>query len=196
MNETTITILEISDNGSQLKVKGQGQDGTHTYSVFKAKSDGGETQAYSLLKTKQVGQQITFAWKEYHGTRQTGETYISRTVNISKEATQQVNYQAPQAPVEKYYSPTPPKPFQSNKEDDIRANVALKMVSEIIAGGKIDIKDWKVWADTFYHYKPAFSTPIKPKESSGDWQETSTDRGPQFNAPIPDFTCGISQIPF
>jgi len=39
--------------------------------------------------------------------------------------------------------------------NEIRANVALKMVSEIVAAGKIDLVHWEDWANKFYHYKPS-----------------------------------------
>ena len=44
--------------------------------------------------------------------------------------------------------------INNGKSNDIRANVALKMVSEILAGGQIPLSDWKLWADNFYNYNP------------------------------------------
>ena len=40
------------------------------------------------------------------------------------------------------------------QSQEIRANVALKMVSEIIASGQIGLEEWKKYADEFYNYKP------------------------------------------
>jgi len=56
-------------------------------------------------------------------------------------------------------APTPIKPpdwdkIGEKKADDIRANVVLKMVSEIIAGGKLNLGDWEDWANIFYNYRP------------------------------------------
>jgi len=56
------------------------------------------------------------------------------------------------------YAPEPP--LDMHKNDDIRANVSLKMVSEILAAGKIEIGDWEMWANAFYHYKPSDKPPF------------------------------------
>jgi hypothetical protein len=85
MNKTNITILEIVDKGTQVKVKGQGNDGQHTYSVFKTKQDGSFTQAYTMLKEKTINDKICFGWEEYHGEYQ-GKSYVSRSVKMAEVA--------------------------------------------------------------------------------------------------------------
>ena len=47
---------------------------------------------------------------------------------------------------------------------EIRANVALKMCSELISAGNIDVSTWKTWADEFYHYEPSEKKPLTETE--------------------------------
>jgi len=54
-------------------------------------------------------------------------------------------------PAQPQYVPTPKA---NNTGDDIRQNVALKMVSELVSAGKIEKEEWRFWADTFNSYKP------------------------------------------
>jgi hypothetical protein len=63
------------------------------------------------------------------------------------------------------YVPTPTEQpdwdgINQKKTDDIRANVALKMTSEIIAAGIVPINEWKKWTDEFYSYQPKDSNPF------------------------------------
>ena len=75
-----------------------------------------------------------------------------------QNAPQQNNYQRPvNTPIQPKTAPqvnlganTP----IANKNSDIRENVVLKMISEIISAGKIDLKDWKYYANEFYFYTP------------------------------------------
>jgi hypothetical protein len=91
-------------------------------------------------------------------------------------------------------SPARTQPKLDVKDDDIRANVALKMVSELIASGKVELDKWKFWADTFYHYKPAFATPPKvnvPNVATTDRGYQNLDREYQGEDDIP-----VENIPF
>lgn len=53
------------------------------------------------------------------------------------------------------------EPKQTSQSDEIRQNVVLKMVSEILAAGVIPLDQWKEWADKFYFYSP--TKPIMQK---------------------------------
>lgn len=101
LNKTTITIDEVVDKGSQLKVKGTGQDGQHTYTLWKAKKDGKETQAYQQFKFYGVGKQITFGWEIYNGEYQ-GKPYQSRSVKLVDTKT--ANTQPVQKPKQLTYN--------------------------------------------------------------------------------------------
>lgn len=79
-------------------------------------------------------------------------------------------------PPRSYQTPQPPQ-VKSNQNEDIRANVALKMTSELIAAGKAELKDWKKLADTFYHYKPAFTTPpVSPAREIASTRKTGDEQ--------------------
>lgn len=79
--------------------------------------------------------------------------------------------QAPRPPQNQFTQPV----SNAKRENDIRENVALKMVSELVSAGKIDLAQWELWANKFYFYKPSFAKPITPSNTtsrdSGDWQE-------------------------
>lgn len=51
-------------------------------------------------------------------------------------------------------APTGQIEHKNGRSEDIRANVALKMVSELIVADKIAIEQWMVWANNFYNYIP------------------------------------------
>lgn len=57
-------------------------------------------------------------------------------------------------------SPVTPQGGINSRTEDIRSNVALKMVSEIIAGGQIKVEDWEKWANIFYNYTPNIKDPF------------------------------------
>lgn len=82
--KTIITIEEIIDKGSQLKIKGTGHDGSHIYTCWKNKQDGSPTQAYSFVRNKTIGDQIEVGWETYNGEYQ-GKPYTSRTVKFINE---------------------------------------------------------------------------------------------------------------
>ena len=85
-------------------------------------------------------------------------------------------YQAPRP----YQAPQVQAP-KNNQTEDIRANVALKMTSELISAGKAELKDWKKLADTFYHYKPAFATPpASPARDIASTRQTEYEPAPEF----------------
>ena len=82
--------------------------------------------------------------------------------------------------------------IRQDKNDDIRANVALKMASEIIASGKAELKDWKQLADSFYNYKPGNST-TQPLPQSQDMSVMM----PYINAGhVEDNAPALDEIPF
>jgi hypothetical protein len=95
-------------------------------------------------------------------------------------------YKARQQPKPAYQPrPTYQAKPQNNQTEDIRANVALKMTSELIAAGKAELKDWKKLADTFYHYKPAFATP--PVSPAKDIASTRQSYNEQMSQEEPKF---------
>ena len=98
-------------------------------------------------------------------------------------------YKARQGQSKTYTAPRqnyqPTQPATKTNNDDIRANVALKMTSEIIASGKAELKDWKKLADTFYYYKPSFATP--PVSLAMDIVPTRPYEQGEQEEPIPDF---------
>jgi len=71
------------------------------------------------------------------------------------QRTEQPTYH-PQTPVAGLHSDKTPdwQAIREEKSDGIRENVALKMVSELLAAGCIPLDQWKEWTDNFYHYKP------------------------------------------
>lgn len=78
---------------------------------------------------------------------------------------QQNNY--PQAPVQQNVPISPVQPQNTvqattqppvvpvkTTANDIRENVVLKMISELVSAGKIQLDQWESWANNFYYYEP------------------------------------------
>ena len=68
--------------------------------------------------------------------------------------------------------------IQDKKTDDIRANVALKMVSELGATGQININEWEEWANKFYYYSPSKMSLEQIKQSVGGVETKETYQDP------------------
>jgi len=94
-------------------------------------------------------------------------------------------------------------PIVKSNANDIRENVVLKMISEIVASGKIELKDWEFWANKFYFYKPS-NVPaqlkqfIKPTEQNQKLEymppQEAVSEAPQY---VQDnLQDEVSKIPF
>ena len=87
---------------------------------------------------------------------------------VQPRSTSPKTYPAPQFQAAK---PVDWDKVNEKKSDGIRENVALKMVSELISAGKIDLKDWEKWTNTFCSYMPKKAGQIFesfPIEEMGD----------------------------
>jgi hypothetical protein len=159
LEQKNITIAGIEDKGwgiSLIDEKGL------KYNVSKfLKGTQNETKAFQVLKGLPgygMGMQkcVKFATVP---NQQGGQ---SRYVRIIGELEQpQVNQTYATPPVytnTAFKTPTvanlAPKAIINSQSDEIRSNVALKMVSEILAAGVVPISEWQTWADAFYNYKP------------------------------------------
>ena len=92
----------------------------------------------------------------------TGKSYSAFYACSDRTHKQPKTFQAQAQPT---YVPAPVEQpdwdkIGEKKSDDIRANVALKMTSEIIAAGIIPLQDWRKWTDEFYDYKPGSANPF------------------------------------
>lgn len=152
-NKTLATIQEISDKGTQLKIKALGADGSHTYTLWKTKKDGNPTQAYTVIKNKTIGQQVEFAWETYQG-EYNGKPYTSRTVKFISE--QQAPTVSPQ--YQKVFKPAQPtQPTKENVDWDkiaegkVRNSVAVAFINNQSVFGEETIgamNEWVNWIMT------------------------------------------------
>ena len=112
------------------------------------------------------------------------ETYVSPNMQVSPQNTNI----APN--LGKNSTPT------LNTDDSIRANVALKMVSELASANVIQLIDWERWANKFYHYKPSVKDDTteaeQPVDSSTIGKDVTSD---PIGESIPD-EIDTSAIPF
>lgn len=139
--KTLITIQEVADKGTQIKVKGLGQDGVHTYSIWKNKQSGEETQAYSLLKNKSIGEQVELGWEIYNGQRPDGSSYQSRSVKFVSQGNQQYNPQQNFQPKQNFQSQpnfrqSMPKNIGRNFEEEARGKCKFGFLIELMKLGK------------------------------------------------------------
>lgn len=178
--EKNITIKEPTNLNPQdnkpVKFKDENGDKYTLWKTSKDKNSGDirESAAYGSFKEL-----------EYGGDGQTiGIVYAEEQKSFVNDANKTINYTERTVrllkPSSEIKENTPPTTYvspnmqggantaikQPSTNDSIRENVALKMVSEIIASGKMELTEWKKWADEFYHFKPSEKSQEKPQEKT------------------------------
>jgi len=79
--------------------------------------------------------------------------------------------QPPVQPIQFAMTASQPPVAPTNKTNEIRANVALKMCSELIASGHMPFEQWENWANRFYFYEPTKSVAIPADNEISDIME-------------------------
>ena len=149
-----ITIAGVED--VQWGVKLTDEKGLK-YNISKfLKGTQNETKAFQVLKTLPgygIGLQkcVKFATVPNSAGGQSRYVRIIGEVEEDTGDSHNVVYQPKTSPQGKFSDKIGSVASQS---DDIRANVALKMVSEILSAGVVPITEWQKWADAFYNYVP------------------------------------------
>ena len=158
LEQSNITITGIEDKGwgiSLVDEKGL------KYNVSKyLKGTQNETKAFQVLKTLPgygmgIKKCVKFATVPNSQGGQSRYVRIIGEVEAeqaqSLKTVQNTSY-TPNLASGAIIQPTPPR--QTNQSGEIRSNVALKMVSEILAAGVIPLDQWELWANNFYFYQP------------------------------------------
>jgi len=169
-----IKVSEIKVNQGNIKiVDGQGL----TYTIWETKKDGDKTVAYKTYEGlgNIMGKSLEIGYDEKDIPESQGKYRNIKTMKLvageNMGVGQGINLTTPLERPQSNFKPsstlTNERPQQENtynqeidkkalptQSQEIRANVALKMVSEIIASGQIGLEEWKKYADEFYNYKP------------------------------------------
>jgi hypothetical protein len=155
LEQKNITISGIEDTGWGIKLK---DEKGLNYNVSKfLKGTQNETKAFQVLKVL-PGYGMGMVKSVKFATVPNSQGGLSRYVRIIGEPQETAGNATPG--VKMPYKPVLSDKVayvgagQSNQSEEIRANVALKMVSEILSAGVVPITEWRKWADEFYNFKP------------------------------------------